>query len=97
MLSEEVKKQLLKMVENQDVDISDLDSAKWIPNIYGVESHLSVGGWDYDEDEYFSKQAEQLADNIDSYGLDGYVSGLTDEQYDSESFHEEVVNYLRSL
>ena len=97
MLSVEMKKRLLKMVEKQNIDIDDLDSAQWIPNIYGVEPHLAVGGWDYDENEYFSKQAQQLADGIDEYGLGGYFGDLPEELYDDEQYHEEVVNFLRGL
>lgn len=96
MLSEDVKKKLLELVENQDVNISELKSAKWIRNIYGVEPHLAVDGWDYDSGEYFSKQAEQLADSIDNYGVCNYLD-IPEELWDDESFHKEVVDYLRGL
>lgn len=82
MLNETIKKELLAEIEKVDIEISTFDSARWDRNIYGVESHLAVGGWDYDEGELWKEQAKKLAETIKQDGLCNYATLADDEDED---------------
>lgn len=89
MLSEEIKKRLLELVDEQEVNPKDLNSYRY--NIYTDNEPT------YSEDEYYSTQAEKLAKSIDYYGIDEYIPGLSEEEYNSEELYEEVFSFLRIL
>lgn len=96
MLNETIKKELLAEIEEVDIDVSTLDSTRWDRNIYGVEPHLAVGGWDYDEEELWKEQAKKLADMVKSDGLCNYAT-LADDEDDDDSMTTEAYLWLMSL
>lgn len=96
MLNETIKKELLAEIEKVDIDISTLDSARWDRNIYGVEAHLAVGGWDYDEGELWKEQAKKLAEIIKQDGLCNYAT-LADDEDEDGSMTTEAYLWLLSL
>lgn len=87
-----------------DVDPSELQSARWDNNPYGVEPQLrgGSGAWDYDEDELFNAASEDLIDAIESDGIfeyfleyNGCISEDTIE--DIEAKIDEIEGYETAL
>lgn len=85
---ERIKKELLKKAEDIEVSMDDLTSAYWDRNIYGLEPHLAIGDWEYNENEYWGKQLEKLAEFIRIDGLREYATLDEDEDLDGKMTKE---------
>ena len=68
-----LKKKIYDFIENIVIDMDELESARWDRNIYGVEPQYAVGGWDYDEDEYFEKQVETAIEWFSDDGIGNHI------------------------
>lgn len=93
MLSEKDKEKIEFYVLDQDIDESELPSAHYDPNPYGVEDHLigSSGGWFADEDEVYEAKKEQAISKIKEDGAYQWMD--VDEDIDDN----EVIEYIRGL
>lgn len=93
MLSKEDKEKIEFFVLDQDIDESELPSAYYDPNPYGVEDHLigSSGCWVADEDEVYEAQKEQAISKIKKDGA--YECLDVDEDIDDK----EVIEYIDGL
>lgn len=96
MLHESIKKELLNVAEAIEIDVTSLESCRWIRNIYGVEPQYAVGGYDWDEDEEWRAQLLKLADWIEVDGIGEYVNLADDEDLDGQMSLEATV-WLRNL
>lgn len=96
MLNDTIKQELLKRAEKIEVDVSELDSYRYISNIYMTESALAKGDYDWDETEEYHAQLLRLADCIEIDGLCEYATLADDEDLDGEMTQEAVL-WLRSL
>ena len=65
-LNEKQIKEINDWVNGFDIDEEDLESAKWCSNIYGVEPQYAVGGYTYDEDEYWNCQLAKALSYLDT-------------------------------
>lgn len=91
-LTKEQFKELDDWVDEIEIDEKNLESAKWDRNIYGVEPQYAVGGWIYDEDEYYQAQVDKAIDYLESDGWGGYFE-YADNQ-DEDSLTKEAIEYL---
>lgn len=93
MLSKEDKDKIEFYVLDQDIDESELQSAHYDPNPYGVEDNLigSSGCWVADEDEVYEAQKEQAIRKIKEDGAYQWMD--VDEDIDDN----EVIEYIRGL
>ena len=85
------------------IDPSELNSAHWDNNPYGVEPQLTAGSgmWDYDEDEMWDAACTLFAERVQSDGAFEYLlaylpkeiqDNYTDE-YD-EALTKEALDYI---
>lgn len=80
-----------------EIDESELESASWDCNIYGVEDHLAVGGWVYDEDECYIEQAKLALEFIEVDGAWEHFSWCFDKDDDpDEEKNEKVLDVIRA-
>lgn len=88
MLDNELKKQIDEWVDEFEIEPEELESAYYDSNVYGLEPHLAVGGWVWDEDEYFEAQVEKAIEALKEDGAYVYFD-VENEQT------EEVIEYLK--
>lgn len=91
-LTEEQLKELEDWVGKIEIDVEDLESAKWDSNIYCVEPQYAVGGWVYDEDEYYQAQVDKAIDYLKSDGWGGYFE--YDDNQEDEALTKEAIELL---
>lgn len=96
MLNETIKKALLKSAREIYIDVSQLDSYVFVKNIYGLEPHLAIDGYDWDENEEWKEQIKKLADLVEKDGLCEYAPLSDDEDLDG-NMSLEAAKWLRSL
>lgn len=91
MLSREDKEKICAFVNRQDIDESELPSAYYDPNPYGVEDHLigSSGCCVVDEDELYEAKKEQAIDKIKKDGAYNWI--------DLDCDDKEVIEYIEGL
>jgi hypothetical protein len=86
------------------IDISELPSAYWDPNPYGVEPQLigSSAGWALkDEDDLWKAACDWMEKAVEADGAAQYLwDYLTPEQQDDEEFQialtKEAINYIQT-
>ena len=97
MLKEKIK----DFVDSMEVDVSELESARWDYNIYGVEPQYAVGGWDYDEDEEWEAQKEKAIDWIKSDGVGAYFNEVSEAAFERDAktlrLTNAAIKYIESL
>lgn len=103
-LTETLKKELLKKVEEVEVDVSQLNSYHIDHNPYGVEQQLigtsSSGVWD--ENEEWQEQIKKMKNYIEADGAGEYLT-LSEEDWDNHDENDcttltnECINYLTTL
>lgn len=103
-LNEALKKELLKKVDEMEINVEELSSYHWESNPYGVESQLigtsGEGQWDENE-EWQAKiqKAKKYLSEEPAYEL----FTLADEDYDDDDQEDcttltnECINYLTTL
>lgn len=91
-LTKEQFEELDNWINEIEIDEEDLESAKWDSNIYCVEPQYAVGGWVYDEDEYYQAQVDKAIDYLKSDGWGGYFE--YDDNQDDEVLTKEAIEYL---
>lgn len=91
-LTKEQLEDLDDWVNDIEIDESELESASWDCNIYGVEPQYAVGGWIYDEDEYYQAQVDKAIDYLKSDGWGGYFE--YDDSQDDEALTKEAIELL---
>lgn len=103
-LNDALKKELLKFVENIEIDVTQLESYHWDRNPYCVESQLigtsGCGVWNENE-EWQAKiqKAKKYLSKEPAYEL----LTLADEDYDDDdqedctTLNNECINYLSTL
>lgn len=89
MLDSELKKQIDEWVDDFDIDVEALPSSYYDRNIYGLEPHLAVGGWVWDEDEEYRAQVEKALEALKEDGVEAYFD--VDEENSKE-----VISYLEA-
>ena len=103
-LNETLKKELLKKVEEMEIDVDQLDSYHIDRNPYCVEPQLigtsSCGVWD--ENEEWQAQIKKMKNYIETDGAGEYLT-LADEDWDNYDNNDcttltnECINYLTTL
>lgn len=102
MLSEKIKKELLKKSEDIEIDVTELKSYSWDRNPYGVEEQLigTSGSGDWDEEEEWQERIRTLTDRLEKDGLAEYIN-LDDreEELDQETgeLTRESIRWLMTL
>lgn len=91
MLSRKDKEAISAFVNRQDIDESELPSAYYDPNPYGVEDHLigTSGCWFADEDEAYEAKKERAIKKIEEDGAYNWI--------DIDCDDKEVIEYIRGL
>ena len=101
-LNEAFKNELLKMVEEMEVDVTQLDSYHWDSNPYCVEPQLAAGSgcsvWE--ENEEWQAQIQKAKKVLEADGANYYLT-MSDEDYDADGgcfeLTQECINYLSTL
>lgn len=103
-LNEKLKKELLKKIEQIEIDVSELDSYHWDSNPYCVEPQLAGGSgcgmWN--ENEEWQAQIQKIKTYIAEDGAGEYLK-LSSEDWDNEddgdctTLTNECLNYLSTL
>ena len=94
-----LKKKIYDFIENIEVDMDELDSAYYDRNIYGVEPQYAVGGWDYDDDEYFERQVEKAIEKFEAYGVGQYID-IGEATYRDDETHrltKKVIHWIEEV
>lgn len=99
ILSESIKKELLKEVEKTEIDVTQLNSYHYDRNPYGVEEQLigSSSCSEWDEDEEWDEKVKELAKNIKDYGILEYVDLSDDEKIIADEITMSAYLWLLSL
>ena len=101
-LNDRLKKELLKLVDRMDVDVSQLDSYHIDRNPYCVEPQLAGGSAQpvWNKNEEWQAQIRQAKEWIKSDMANSYLT-LADEDYDEDGdcveITNECINYLSTL
>lgn len=92
-LDPELLRKVDSFVDGLEIDIDELRSAQWDSNPYGVEEPLYYGSgqYNYDDDEYYTKQLEKALDYIRADGLENYID------VDDNSAQPAVEKYLQDM
>lgn len=88
-----LKKAIRKEINNIEVDISEMQSAKYDYNIFGVERQLAKGGWYYDPDEEWEIQKEKFLEKLELDHLCNIIElpdWLNDILINDDSLYERV-------
>ena len=101
MLSPETVNKIKGWVDNMEIKVEELESASWDNNIYGVEPQYAVGGWVYDEDEYYKAQCNTAIEYIIGDCASAYFDISDDEMVIFETngvnIDEEFVRVIKAL
>lgn len=94
-----------KKIDSFEIEPEEMESSEYDRNIYGVEPQYAVGGWTFDDNEYFEKQVEKAIDYLDGSILDfcdlpedtllWYNNGDSDDN--DEKLVELTMFYLKAL
>jgi len=96
MLTDEIKEKLIKLVEETEIDVEDLESFSYDRNPYGLEYPLSRGSGeaDWDKNEEMCTKFDKIIDNIYDEGVSEYIDVDPDlDEYGDLT--EEAVVYLK--
>lgn len=102
MLNEKIKKELLKKVNSIQIEPETLSTYRWIKNPYEVEEQLigSSGEGDWDVNEEWKAQVEDMVKSLGKDGLYQYTDLSNEEQELDEKTGElthQAINWLNSL
>lgn len=103
-LNEALKKELLKKVDEMEVNVEGLSSYHWESNPYGVESQLigTSGEGQWDENEEWQEQIKKMKKYLEADGAGEYLT-LADDDWDNQDENDcttltnECINYLSTL
>ena len=82
-----------------EIDEEDLESAKWCSNIYGVEPQYAVGGYTYDEDEYWNCQLAKALSYLDTdmaYEYFDFARSEDEDEDEDERLHKLVCDVIKA-
>lgn len=103
-LNDALKKELLKFVENIEIDVTQLESYHWDRNPYCVESQLigtsGCGVWN--ENEEWQEQVKKAKTYLEADGAGEYLKLANEDwdnkdDYDCSTLTNECINYLSTL
>mgnify|MGYP000628676128 FL=1 len=103
-LNEALKKELLKKVDEMEVNVEGLDSYHFEKNPYGVETQLigTSGEGQWDENEEWQEQIKKMKKYLEADGAGEYLT-LADDDWDNQDENDcttltnECINYLSTL
>lgn len=103
-LNEALKKELLKKVDEIEINIEELNSYHFEKNPYGVESQLigTSGEGQWDENEEWQEQIKKMKKYLEADGAGEYLT-LADDDWDNQDENDcttltnECINYLSTL
>jgi len=96
---EKIKQDILKYIDDMEIDIEELDSYEYHSPTYSWESSCPEDSYEeYDEEEAFQAKVEKIIDSIENgfYHLDDYVD-MTEEEAEDEELQLRLLNWLKSL
>lgn len=102
MLIERVKNELLKEVNETEIDVTQLESYVWERNPYGVEEQLigTSGSGDWNEEEEWQEKVRKLISRLEKDGLVEY-SNLDDREIELDQetgeLTREAIRWLNTL
>ena len=103
-LNESLKKELIKKVDEIEINVDELDSYHWERNPYNVEPQLvgTSGESQWDENEEWQEQIKKMKKYLEADGAGEYLT-LADEDWDNQDDNDcttltnECINYLTTL
>lgn len=103
-LNEKLKKELLKKVDEMEINVEELDSYHVDRNPYCVEPQLvgTSGEAQWNENEEWQEQIKKMKKFIEADGAGEYLP-LADEDWDNQDENDcttltnECINYLSTL
>lgn len=103
-LNEALKKELLKKVDEIEINIEELNSYHFEKNPYGVETQLigTSGEGQWDENEEWQEQIKKMKKYLEADGAGEYLT-LADDDWDNQDENDcttltsECINYLSTL
>lgn len=96
---EKIKQDILKYIDNKEIDIEELDSYEYHRPTYSWESSCPEDSYEeYDEKEEFQAKIEWLIDAVENHHdhLGDYVD-MTDEEAEDDELQLRLLNWLKSL
>lgn len=96
---EKLKKEILKYIDNMEIDVEDLDSYSYSsPSYSWVSSNPEPASEEWDEDEEYQAKIEWLINAVEKHHdhLGEYVD-MTDEEADDEELQLRLLNWLKYL
>lgn len=103
-LNESLKKELIKKVDEIEINVDELDSYHLERNPYNVEPQLvgTSGEYQWDENEEWQAQIKKMKKYLEADGAGEYLT-LADEDWDNQDDNDcttltnECINYLTTL
>lgn len=103
-LNEALKKELLKKVDEMEINVEELSSYHWESNPYDVETQLigTSGEGQWDENEEWQEQIKKMKKYLEADGAGEYLT-LADDDWDNQDENDcntltnECINYLSTL
>ena len=89
---EKIKEDLLKYIDNMEIDVDSLSSYRYYPH---TMSDPSCEDWD--EEEEYQAKLEQLIDRIESGDNIGEFIDITDDEAEDEELQLRILNWLKYL
>lgn len=96
---DKIKQDLLKYINNMEIDVEDLDSYSYSsPSYSWVSSSPEPASDDWDEDEEFQAKVQILIDDVEKhFGHLGEYVDMTDDEADDDELQLRLLNWLKSL
>lgn len=96
---EKIKQDILKYLDNKEIDVENLDSYSYnAPTYSWYSSSPEPANEDWDEDEEFQAKVEWLINEIEkhNYNFGDYIDMTQDEMW-NEDLQLRLLNWLKSL
>ena len=95
---DKIKQDLLKYIDNMEIDVSELESYEWhapVRSYYSAYPEDESEEWD--EEEEYQAKLEKIIDGLEDRDYLSYYVKVTDEEDDDEDLKLEIINWLKSL
>ena len=95
---EKIKQDILKYIDNMEIDVEDLDSYSYsAPSYSWCSSNPEPASEDWDSNEEFQAKVQMLIDDVENFGHLGDYVDMTDAEAEDEDLQLRLLNWLKGL
>ena len=97
-LLEKIKQDMLKAIDDQEIDVTQLQSYEYHEPVYSYSSaYPEDESEEWDENEEFQAKLEYVIDRLESGDTLGDYIDVTEEEDDDEDLKLRLLNWLKGL